>query len=203
MPANTPRGLPYPLPTEPVAEGAQAIRNLAEAIDLAPRRIAQVVVGANVPTIDFANIPQTFENLALAVYARSDNAAAAIELRARFNDNAAVVYAWEIAAFVAGAAAPGENLGQSSLLLARIPGLGSPSAGSFGQVLSEITAYRRGGHKMITSRAGAYTAIASGGIRAEVSSGVCTDPAAIAKLTLLLSAGLFVNGSVATLYGLP
>lgn len=33
MPANTPKGLPYPLPTEPVAEGAQAIRNLAEALD--------------------------------------------------------------------------------------------------------------------------------------------------------------------------
>lgn len=34
MPANTTRGLPYPLPTEPVAEGAQAIRNLAEALDV-------------------------------------------------------------------------------------------------------------------------------------------------------------------------
>jgi len=34
MPANTPLGLPYPLPTEPVAEGAQAIRNLAEAVDV-------------------------------------------------------------------------------------------------------------------------------------------------------------------------
>ena len=33
MPANTPKGFPYPLPTEPVAEGAQAIRNLAEADD--------------------------------------------------------------------------------------------------------------------------------------------------------------------------
>jgi len=33
MPASTPRGFPYPLPTEPVAEGAQAIRNLAEALD--------------------------------------------------------------------------------------------------------------------------------------------------------------------------
>jgi hypothetical protein len=32
MPANTPLGNPYPLPTEPVAEGAQAIRNLAEAV---------------------------------------------------------------------------------------------------------------------------------------------------------------------------
>lgn len=33
MPANTPNGLPYPLPTEPVAEGATAMRSLAEAID--------------------------------------------------------------------------------------------------------------------------------------------------------------------------
>ena len=31
MPANTSKGYPYPLPTEPVAEGAQAIRNLADA----------------------------------------------------------------------------------------------------------------------------------------------------------------------------
>lgn len=33
MPANTPNGLPYPLPTDPVAEGAAAIRDLAEAIN--------------------------------------------------------------------------------------------------------------------------------------------------------------------------
>lgn len=32
MPGITPKGLPYPLPTEPVAEGAQRIRELAEAI---------------------------------------------------------------------------------------------------------------------------------------------------------------------------
>ena len=41
MPANTPKGFPYPLPTEPVAEGAQAIRNLAEAIDASELAFAQ------------------------------------------------------------------------------------------------------------------------------------------------------------------
>ena len=48
MPSNTPGGLPYPLPTEPVAEGAQAIRNLAEAVDsklIAPPRRAVHLTG--------------------------------------------------------------------------------------------------------------------------------------------------------------
>lgn len=33
MPSKTPRGLPYPLPPEPVRDGALRIRELAEAID--------------------------------------------------------------------------------------------------------------------------------------------------------------------------
>jgi hypothetical protein len=33
MPATTPSGLPYPLPGEPVRDGAVAIRNLAEKLD--------------------------------------------------------------------------------------------------------------------------------------------------------------------------
>lgn len=42
MPANTPHGFPYPLPTEPVAEGAQAIRNLAEAVERSDATLAYV-----------------------------------------------------------------------------------------------------------------------------------------------------------------
>ena len=33
MPSQTPRGLPYPLPTDPVSHGADDIRRLAEAVD--------------------------------------------------------------------------------------------------------------------------------------------------------------------------
>lgn len=42
MPSNTPKGLPYPLPTEPLADGAVAIKNLADAVDariILPRAI--------------------------------------------------------------------------------------------------------------------------------------------------------------------
>lgn len=33
MPGNTTTGLPYPLPSEPVRDGANAIKNLADAVD--------------------------------------------------------------------------------------------------------------------------------------------------------------------------
>ena len=39
MPSQTPRGLPYPLPTDPVSHGADDIRALAEAVD---PRLAEV-----------------------------------------------------------------------------------------------------------------------------------------------------------------
>lgn len=50
MPATTPKyALPYPLPSEPVAEGAQAIRNLAEAVDdkLTGNEVAYQEVASN------------------------------------------------------------------------------------------------------------------------------------------------------------
>jgi hypothetical protein len=35
MPANTPKGYPYPLGTDPVADGDDAIKNLAQKVDTA------------------------------------------------------------------------------------------------------------------------------------------------------------------------
>jgi hypothetical protein len=51
MPATTTQGLPYPLPTEPVAEGAAAIRSLAEAVDpRLPRLVTPAQMTSLVPT---------------------------------------------------------------------------------------------------------------------------------------------------------
>ena len=48
MPATTPNvPLPYPLPTEPVAEGAAAIRSLAEAVDNQLKRRWARMTGGN------------------------------------------------------------------------------------------------------------------------------------------------------------
>lgn len=81
MPANTPKGLPYPLPSEPVAEGAQAIRNLAEATDTRLRLTViddYAVSGSVLATYDTnarlgaSNIPQTYRDLLLRVTGNID-----------------------------------------------------------------------------------------------------------------------------------
>ncbi len=50
MPANTTKGYPYPLPTDPVAEGAGAIQDLAEAVDTQLGTRASGTVTVNVTT---------------------------------------------------------------------------------------------------------------------------------------------------------
>jgi hypothetical protein len=58
--ATTPSGLPYPAPTDPIAQGADAIRNLAQALET-PRVIAYALTsgsGVTLPgTASFTAIP--------------------------------------------------------------------------------------------------------------------------------------------------
>jgi hypothetical protein len=49
MPATTPRGLPYPLGTDPVADGDDAIHNLATALDTAV--LANWIQAGTIPSV--------------------------------------------------------------------------------------------------------------------------------------------------------
>lgn len=59
MPASTPkRSLPYPLPTEPLADGANAIKNLALALDGAVLvQAGKVTVGAGTSVVVTFPVP--------------------------------------------------------------------------------------------------------------------------------------------------
>lgn len=92
MPANTSRGYPYPLPTEPVAEGAQAIRNLAEAADAKVGWVPLAEIDLMAVTA-FAAIPQIYDHLRVFVRGRSAWAGQSNDnLRLRLNDIATASY---------------------------------------------------------------------------------------------------------------
>jgi len=88
MPASTPQGLPYPLPTEPVAEGAQAIRNLAEAIK-GWQCLAELDLTA---ATTFNAIDQDFDQLRLIASVRSATAIKAEGLNLRCNGITSAAY---------------------------------------------------------------------------------------------------------------
>jgi hypothetical protein len=91
MPANTPRGYPYPLPTEPVAEGAQAIRNLAEKIDA--QSAVDLIAKKSLATDNFFSaIPQNYDSLRLVVRARSVLGVVYDTLGIRFNSDSGSTY---------------------------------------------------------------------------------------------------------------
>lgn len=61
MPSNTPNGYPYPVASDPVAQGATAIQNLASAVDTKLGVMAAGVVSVNCATIgQAANTTLTF-----------------------------------------------------------------------------------------------------------------------------------------------
>jgi hypothetical protein len=103
MPNTTvPRGLPYPLPSEPVAEGAVAIRNLAEAIDpkLGLVKIDDYVAVGSVDPYDtdvrlgVNAIPQTFKDLLLVAVGNQDSASAQ-QIQMTLNGITGAGYFWQ------------------------------------------------------------------------------------------------------------
>jgi hypothetical protein len=203
MPATTPiSGLPYPLPTEPVAEGAQAIRNLAEAIDGLPRRIAAITLAAPAPSFDFQSIPQTpFEHLRLIVDARSDVAATETGLNLRFNNDASALYDWQITQTSGAGAAGAVSSLDTKIIVGNVPGA-AVSAGFFS--LTEILIGRyRGPHNKHTL---AHSALIHDQASKIIFSGAGdwrNQAAAINRVTVYPNTGQFIAGSQAILYGLP
>jgi hypothetical protein len=126
MPGTTPHGLPYPLPTEPVAEGAQAIRNLAEAADTRSLfRIADVVLAADtVAGVDLTAIPQDFRELVLYTWLRCLHTAPEINIIFTLNgDTGANYYQQHIQA--TGAAIVADGVTAAGGVPVTVPGAGS------------------------------------------------------------------------------
>ena len=175
-------------------------------LDATPIKLAQVVVGTATATIDFPSIPAGYETLTLDVMGRSDLAATdAVNLLLRVNNDSSAVYDYEVIESN-GASAPicGATQSGTSWRLGGFTGPGSVGglpAGKASMAHVVLPNYARTVfHKMMVSTPALATASA---ITLDFTAGAWRNTAAINQLTLLLSGGNFVPGTVATLYATP
>lgn len=204
MPATTGKGFPYPLPTEPVAEGAQAIRNLAEFLDGGTvRRIATQTLAATAGTIDFSSIPQLYTHLLLLTNLRCDGAVTAAVCGLRFNGTATNSYVQQ-QIFAQGATVSGQETAAlvNVMNVLSVPGTSAPAgAGEIGIVFIPNyrgTAFNKQCLALDARRHG--TSAPYQGIM--FAAGQYGASVAITQITIVPGAGSFIAGSHASLYGL-
>lgn len=165
-----------------------------------PIKFAENLLVAIAATVTFSSIPQTFRNLRIDWYARSDTAALTANLQAQLNGITTATYdripanataTWNIV----------EVLGATSMQLSRITGA-TATANYFGQGEAKIKHYAGAvGNKYMTATGSLSWGDLTGQIELSVSTGKWrTAAAAVTSLALLPSAGNFIIGSLFTLW---
>jgi hypothetical protein len=186
-----------------VAGGLLSVGNGTAAIPFGAYKIAETVLGSSAATFDFTSIPATFRHLLLEIYCRGDAAAAAANVLLRFNNDSAANYDYQLLQASAGSASGVEAFAQTSTYLGNAPAANAP-ANVFGNTRADIPYYANStNQKSVTSQSALKTGTTTGTLFSYCPAGFWRSTAAINRITLLLSSGNFVSGSVATLYGLP
>ena len=206
MPANTTRGYPYPLPTEPVAEGAQAIRNLAEAVDgkEAIVRLFDVNLAAPAANIDLTSIPQTYSHLRLYLMLKSTDAAALVVANMQMNGITTALYHSQQLSGAAG------TPGATGLVGTTVGKLGNVSGGTLlASNLCPVTVdflHYRDANVNYRPWISHWFRLSGGTVATDIDTGqmggMLNLGAAINRITILPGAGQWAANCRATLYGL-
>ena len=176
------------------ATAAAARSTLGVAVEV----LARTVVGAGgAASIDLASIPATYENLRLTFYGRADVASDERQLWLRINNDSGANYHTK-GAESAGSLSLLQSYGQTRAYLGRIA---SANAGAGRGSFMEASF---GGYARTTFTKMLHSMCHYFGVSDSWMSGTnhWNSTAAINQLTLLPSSGNFVEGSVATLYGI-
>jgi len=208
MPANTSRGWPYPLPTEPVTEGAQAIQNVATALNNNPFSlywIGEWVVTSNTNPITFFTIPQTYRHLLLVAQLRDYGGGALSGFAAlRFNADSSAAYSnWQQTTTDAVAAGVAGGTAATFGFLGVVPEAASTS-GTFSPILCVIPTYAATGYyKSFLSVSGQHLG-GGAGMHLATGGGAWTAASgpAISRIDIWGAANGWLAGSFVSLYGL-
>lgn len=161
--------------------------------------IARTVLGADAASVDFSNIPATYESLMVTFVARATSSSTWVRLLMRCNNDSAANYE---SALYYQASGIENSTAQTAARVAVIPDA-SATAGwaASGQV--DIAGYARTVFKKsVMSDYGAQYAVGTTSQLAGIGQSVWVSSSAINQLTFLSSSGNLLAGSVFTLYGI-
>ena len=165
----------------------------------------RTLISSQTPTgvgvVTFSSIPGTYSKLILEAAIRSTQAAAAVNLTTKLNnDTTAANYRVNVN-YVHSSGTAGAAAAANAILLALVPGASAP-ADEFAVLRMEIPQYANGGinHHILGSLSMTYDASAVFVQCAHFSIGY-KDKTAITRLDLTLSAGNFETESILKLYG--
>jgi hypothetical protein len=160
--------------------------------------IQRIELGAAAASIDFQNIPQNYHHLRLVITARGDAAAAAAGLLMRFNNDSGANYDRQQIDGTDTTVAASSTTAQTSAVLGNIPAA-TALAGQTAAITCEIPNY---GALSFFKGANIEAGMRYTSPQRQASFAQWRSTAAINRITLLLTSGNFVAGSVATLYGI-
>lgn len=153
-------------------------------------------------TITFSSIPATYKELRVILQGRGDTAASAVNVSLRFNADTGANYDRQFFQGNVSAASAGESFAQTSAQVGTLSAATSP-ANAAGQIAIEIPNYTGAVfQKTAEARTGFKSSTASGGLLMQDSSIFWRNTAAITQIDLIASAGNFIIGTRATLYGI-
>jgi hypothetical protein len=166
-------------------------------------QIADSTAGGAVASFDFTSIPGTYAHLLVMCSLRGDTAATSAAVQARFNNDSAANYDDQRLTGSAAVPASAEALAATSATVGICPA-NTATANYFGGLCAFIPKYASTtGNKIFVAPFAYWIGTSGGNGVVGVGSGQWrTAGTAITRLTLLPSAGNFVAGSRATLYGL-
>lgn len=167
-------------------------------------KIAESVLSGTAATVTFSSIPATYRNLILFWKGRGSDAAAAVDLRGRINNDSGVVYSNQNTT-VDGASVTGTNASTTSFKVGSLVAAGSSTSAGNGGVI-EIPGYSDsslGGVPILTRCA--YSQVASPTVTAKSEYDTClyvaAAPVPVTRVDLFPASSLFTIGCSFQLYG--
>jgi len=184
-----------------VRDNIAALAELSKSVSA--KRIQSTRLAVDAASVAFSSIPQVYSSLQLLINARGSAAVASVEVRAVFNSDAGANYDYSRASWTKAASATLHAEGQTSALLGLIPGA-SATAGLSGSISTYFPAYRIPAdlHRLCLSEGYLQTGITTGLLIPSLSMIHWRSTTPIDSITLSLSSGNFVAGSIFYLYGL-